>query len=218
MRVTTLGLMAACALACTAPARAAVLITEWMYNPLGASNGEYVEITNRGPAAVNLTGWSFDDSSRAAGSLSLSSLGSLAVGQSAIITELTDAAFRTEWNLPATTKVLGESTQNLGRADEINIYDASNALVDRLTYDDQGTGDVKGPRTQGLSGNPMTVAALGANKAAQWVLAASGDAYGSKLSASGDIGNPGAFSLVPEPTSAVMALAAIAALVRRRRN
>jgi predicted extracellular nuclease len=216
MRTTVLGFATAVLVAAMGSARAAIFISEWMYNPLGATNSEYVEITNRGPGTVDLTGWSFDDSSRTPGALSLSSLGTLAVGQSALITETTDAAFRTEWGLSAVTKVLGGSTQNLGRSDEINIYDAANALVDRLTYDDQGTGDVMGPRTQGVSGNPSTLAALGANKASQWVLSVVGDAYESKASVSGDIGSPGTFA-IPEPAAGVMGLVAALAMVRRRR-
>ena len=218
MRIAAMGLVTACVIG-GSQARAALVISEWMYNPLGATNAEYVEITNRGPGTVNMSGWSFDDSSRAPGSLSLSGLGTLAVGQSAIITEAAEAAFRTEWSLPAAAKVLGGSTQNLGRADEINIYDAANALVDRLTYDDQGTGDVKGPRTQGISGNPMTVAALGANKASLWQLSVANDSYGSKLSASGDLGSPGTFAIVPEPTGgAIIAIGTAALLGRRRRR
>ena len=54
---------------------AVVQITEWMYNPVAATNGEYVEITNRGAAPVDLTGWSFDDSSNVPGGFSLSALG-----------------------------------------------------------------------------------------------------------------------------------------------
>jgi predicted extracellular nuclease len=218
MRVAALGVVAGCVIFAAMPASAALMITEWMYNPLGATNGEYVEIANRGPTAVDLTGWSFDDSTRTPGSLSLSSLGTLAVGEAAIITDLTDAAFRTEWGLSATAKVLGGSTQNLSRGDEINIYDGSSVLVDRLTYDDQGLGNVKGPRTQGISGNPSSPAALGANNASLWVLSAAGDAYQSRLSLSGDIGSPGAFILVPEPGAlAAMSLLTLVGVGRTRR-
>jgi predicted extracellular nuclease len=214
MKKSFLAVFAVCALRAE-PAQAVVQITEWMYNPLGASSGEFVEITNRGAAAVDMTNWSFDDSSRTAGSFSLASLGLLGAGESALITELTAANFRTEWGLAAFVKVVGGNTQNLSRGDEINIYDASSALVDRLTYDDQGSGNVDGPRTQGISGNPPTLAALGANNASLWVLSTAGDAYGSAASVSADIGNPGKFLLVPEPAGAVIVWG-LAALLRRR--
>jgi chitodextrinase len=183
-----------------------VKITEWMYNPL-TSSGEYFEITNLGSTAVSLAGWSFDDDSRLPGTVPLDSLGSLAAGQSAIVTESADATFRTEWSLGADVKILAGNVTNLGRADEINIFDGTDAvanLVDRLTYNDQGTGTVKGPRTQGVAGIPKTAAALGANDASQWQLAAVGDVEGSKASTTGDIGSPGTsrFATTAAPTPA----------------
>lgn len=198
-------------------ALAVVRVTEWMYNPVAATNFEYVEITNRGAAPIDLTGWSFDDNSNVPGSFSLSALGTLAPGESALITEGDAAAFRTEWSLAASVKVIGGNGQNLGRNDEINIYDATNALVDRLTYNDQGIGDVAGPRTQGVSGNPMTLAALGVNKAVLWQLSVVGDAYGSYRSAGNDLGNPGLFLLVPEPSAWLLASLGAALAIRRRR-
>src|SRR5262245_52253661 len=134
MRIASVLALTLAALA-VQPASAAIQITEWMYNPVGATSGEFVEITNRGVAAVDMTNWSFDDNSRTPGSLSLASLGSLAAGESALITEKTAAEFRTEWSLLASIKVVGGSTQNLSRSDEINIYDGT-TLIDRLTYND----------------------------------------------------------------------------------
>lgn len=176
-----------------------VKITEWMYNPVHSS-GEFFEITNLGSTPVSLAGWSFDDDSETPGTVPLDSLGTLAVGQSAIVTESADATFRTEWNLGADVKILAGNTTNLGRADEINIFDGPDAvanLVDRLTYNDQGTGTVKGPRTQGVAGVPTTAAALGANDASQWQLSSVGDAEGSWASTTGDIGSPGKSRFAP---------------------
>ncbi|WP_345762463.1 lamin tail domain-containing protein [Diaminobutyricibacter sp. McL0608] len=183
-----------------------VKITEWLYSPV-SSSGEYIEITNLGAAPVSLTGWSFDDDSETPGTVPLDSLGTLAVGQSAIITESADATFRSEWGLGADVKILAGNTTNLGRADEINIFDGPDAvanLVDRLTYNDQGTGTVKGPRTQGVAGIPKTGAALGANDASQWQLSAVGDAEASWASSTGDIGSPGTsrFALAGPPLPA----------------
>lgn len=185
---------------CSAGARAdaQVRITEWMYD---GSNGEFIEITNLGGGPVNLTGWSFDDDSRAAGTFSLSSLGTLAPGESAVITEAAAAAFRTSWSLPASVKVAGSNTTNLGRNDEINIYNGT-TLVDRLTFGDQNfAGSI---RTQGRSGNPLSAAALGANDPYQWILAALGDEYGSYASVGGQLGNPGVYGAIPEPSSVTL--------------
>ncbi len=130
----------------SAAGSADIRITEWEYN-----GSEFVELTNVGTESHDLTGWSFSDSARTPGNVSLSGFGTVAAGESVILSEATAAAFRTEWSLPTTVKVVGGNTQNLGRSDEINIYDATSSLVDRLTYNDQGTGDVKGPRTDTAS-------------------------------------------------------------------
>jgi len=209
--------LAAVAVLAAGRADAAMRITEWMYNGLGAEgDGEYIEFTNLGVAPVDMTGWSFDDNSRTPGSQSLSGFGTLAPGESAILAEATDTAFRTEWSLAPTVKVVGGNTNNLGRSDEINLYDASNALVDRLTYGDQ---DFAGSiRTQNVSGNPIAFSDLGANNVARWVLSVDGDGYGSRISATGDIGNPGFNAVVPEPATLSIAAVGVAALAARRRR
>lgn len=167
-----------------------VKITEWMYSPVG-SPGEFVEFTNFGPTAIDFTGWSYDDSSRTAGSESLSGFGTVASGESVIFTEATADAFRTAWNLSSSVKIIDGNTNNLGRSDEINLYDASNTLVDRLTFDDQGAGTVKGPRTQGVSGEPVSLGVIVMSNASQWILSVVGDSESSYASAGGDIGSPG---------------------------
>ena len=96
-----------------AGASASIRITEYMYQ--GTNGGadaiaEFFEITNLSAAPVDLTGWSIDDNSRTAGSQSISALGILAVGESAVITEMAEATFRTRWNLGASIKVLETSS------------------------------------------------------------------------------------------------------------
>lgn len=191
----------------------AIRITEWMYNGAGGTAREFVEITNTSGAAIDLTGWSFDDGSRTPGSFLIGSLGVIGAGQSAIICEPTEASFRTAWGLGAAIKIIGGNTNNLGRADEINIYDASNNLVDRLTYDDQTIG---GPRTQGVSGN-IRLANLGANAANLAVASVGGDVFGSYASANGDVGNPGVYLEIPSPGVLTLAAAGGLMVARRRR-
>jgi len=196
------------ALAVTTAAQADVQITEWMYNGANAT-GEYIEFTNLGSTAVNFAGWSFDDASRSAGSVDLSSLGLVGAGQSVILTEATAADFRAAWSLSAAVKIVGGNSNNLGRGDEINLFDGSGQLVDRLTYGDNAIAGTI--RAQNRSGNPLTLAALAPQAVtAAWVLAQSGDSFGSYASTLGDVGNPGEFALaVPEPSGYALLLAGL---------
>ncbi len=167
-------------------------ITEWMYS---GGSGEFIEVTNLGDAAVDLAGWSIDDANATPGAFPLAALGSIAPGESAVITEADATAFRAAWGLPESAKVLGglgvdNAGNNLGRADQIHLYDAGGSLVDRLAYDDQTLG---GPRTQNASGQPGSCAAIGADDVTGWVLSVAGDGFGSWSAGSGDVGTPGVF-------------------------
>lgn len=213
--------LACAAVALIAPwtqAQAQVQVTEWMYNGNGGT-GEYVEFTNLGSTAVDFTGWSFDDDSRTAGAVSLSAIGLLAPGASALITEGSESEFRAAWALGAGVALVGSNTSNLGRADEINLFDASGTLVDRFAY-----GDVAFPgtvRAQNFSGNPLTLADLDTTTVTSgWVLASVGDSFGSYASTLGDVGNPGLFAPVPEPGTLGLLLAGTAVVggIARRRQ
>lgn len=189
-------------------ASAQIRITEWAYS---AGSGEYVEFTNVGASPIDMTGWSYDDDSRAAGTVSLSGFGTVAPGQSVILAEDTASSFAASWNLSGVS-IVGSNTTNLSRNDEINLYDNTNALIDRLTFGDQNiAGSI---RTQNIAGIPSSAAAVGANNVLLWQLAAVGDGFGSYTSLFGDVGNPGTY--VPEPTSFALLVLGSAFAIRRR--
>ncbi|MFD2257186.1 lamin tail domain-containing protein [Luteolibacter algae] len=179
MKPLYLTLAAIAAAAVTAHAQADVQITEIMYTGLF---GEFVEITNGGNASQNMTGWKFSDNARG---LSLASVatatdisgiggGTLAAGDSAIITEVSSTIFIQAWYTEASTalpsgftgipanRIVQNNAVNLGRTDEVNIYangaiDGVNDFVDRVTYTDQGGASAdKGPRSEDVSAVPSS--------------------------------------------------------------
>lgn len=164
-------------------------ITEYMYS---GAPGEFVEFTNVGTTPIDMTGWSFDDSSRTAGSFSLSAFGIVQPGESVVLTEAAEAVFRAAWSLSASVKVIGGLTQNLGRGDEINLYDASGALVDRLTYNDQ---TIPGTiRTENASGWAPVDQLADQTIDVDWRLSTVNDAQNSRTSTAGTIGSPGNYN------------------------
>lgn len=200
----------------SADSHAGMILTEWMYD---GADGEFMEFTNFSNDPIDLTNWSQDDSTRTAGKHAFgSTFGIVQPGESVIVTDATATAFRTAWGLPASIKVFGGYTNDsLGRSDEVNLYDNLGGLIDRFTYNDQGTGTVAGPRTTGASGN-IPVAALNQNNASLAVLSSIGDSYQSHASAGGAVGNPGLYTpFVPEPSSlSLLAIGTLVSTLRRR--
>lgn len=188
-------------------AQAQVQFTEWSYQGV---NGEIIEITNSTGAPLNMAGWSYDDDSRLPGVIDLSGFGVLAAGESAILTDVLASDFRTAWGLSASVKIIGGNTANLGRNDEINLFNGT-TLVDRLTFGDQNIpGSI---RTQNRSGITLP-SNWGANNVLGWFFSTAGDAYGSYASTGGDVGSPG----VAIPTPGALALMGVAGLAATRRR
>jgi predicted extracellular nuclease len=211
------GLLAASTLFASSVSASTVAITEWMYN-----GDEFIEFTNLTNTAVDFNGWSYDDDSRTAGVVNLSAFGLVASGESVILTESDASTFRSNWGLSTSTKIIGGNLVNLGRNDEINLYNSLNTLVDRLSF---GDGNFPGTiRTQNISGNPNGLSVLDQDSVtAGWTLSTVNDSFGSYASLSGGfIGNPGKFALppaaVPVPAAFPMMLSALAAFSLSRKR
>jgi predicted extracellular nuclease len=159
-----------------------------MYTGLGA---EFIEFTNLDSEPVDLTGWSYDDESREPGKVDLSAFGVVAPGQSVVVTEATVPAFQADWHGLVGVSVVGNvADASLGGQDEINLYDPSAALVDRLTY---GHNDFPGSVYANEASGWPCASGLGVNNIYRWWRSAVGDSQGSVQSLSGDVGNPGQF-------------------------
>lgn len=195
--VATTGVADAAPVAVPAPA---IRITELSYQLRDFGEAEFVELTNLGTTPVNLQGWSFDDAGAVAGTFDLSGFGTVAAGESVIITDVTDVAFRSYWGLPSTVKVVGGSTEGLGNGDQVNIWDDADNLVDRLTYDDT-------PRSRDNTVVPTSLAELGADHYDGWVLSTAANDPGSITvdaiaGAPTSIGSPGTSTYAAGPTDA----------------
>lgn len=194
-------------------------ITEWMYKgSITVSGktgfGEFAEFTNTGTTSIDMTGWSYADDSKKAGDVSLSAFGVVAAGESVILTDAPADTFRSDWGLSASVKIIGgNSKDNLGNGDMINLYDTAGTLIDSLTYGSTGN-----PITNGKSCN-IPAADYGLTTASSsWVLASVGDSYGSWTSSLGEVGSPGKISNVPEPATMVLLGLGSLILANRRKS
>lgn len=164
-------------------------ITEWMYQGAG---GEFFELTNMSEEPIDMTGWSMDDDHAVPGAFDLSGFGVVASGESVIVTEALGSAFRDAWGIAPEVKIIDQlgavTGNNLGRNDQIIIFDEGGNIVDRLDYGDQTyPGSI---RTQGISGQACA-ASLGQNDVLAWTLSAVGDEFGSYAASTGEVGTPG---------------------------
>ncbi|MGC3978143.1 MAG: lamin tail domain-containing protein [Paludibacteraceae bacterium] len=129
-----------------------VRITEAMSSSGSGGTNDWIELTNLGTIAVDITGWKMDDSSYAvANAVAFVGVTSIPAGKSVIFLETDDpttdvAAFKTFWgtsldaisigSYPSSGKGVGLS----GNGDGVIIFDASDIEITRVTVPVATTG------------------------------------------------------------------------------
>jgi hypothetical protein len=210
------------------PAHAAdpakLVITELAYGGNAAytgdpGDGEYVELTNVGGTAQDVSGWFFNSSASTTitapaptAGRSLASLADgsgtnavVAPGESVIITDLAPADFRAEWGLKPSVKVVNDGAFTLKKSGSVYVSNGS-VILDQVSYDLSKPG--KGVSAwlsatnladqQTAAGSTFAFAAAATGTSNGWTVAALADSEGSWNSASGSprsVGSPGASSL-----------------------
>jgi hypothetical protein len=198
----TLGVMSVPAVASAAPT-ANVKFTEFSYGgkAKGANgDGEYVEVTNLGTTAVDMTGWGYnrdtlDNTDDATTRIALDGLGTLAPGASGIISDLTAAEFHTEWPSSASVPVVNDGSTNLNSSGHtIDLFDPTDALTDQVTWaaaflSGKGKSAWVDSAHVGKEGTDTT----------GWTISTVGDPEASTTSVNGAVGSPGSFTPYAPP-------------------
>lgn len=225
MQFPTLAPVALTLALAAAGAQAAIVVTEvapWSSGN-SAVGADWFELTNTGPVAVDIAGWSVDDNSNSFGSArALQGIASIGAGESVVFIETASpaaaaASFLSVWfggAAPAGLRIGSYSGAGVGLGtggDAVNVFDAAGALVTRVGF---GASPSAAPfasfdNAAGLSG-AVTLDTL-----------SMAGVHGAFVSADGlEIGSPGTVAAVPEPgTVALMlgGLGLVGAIARRRR-
>ncbi len=180
---------------------------------------DWFELTNFGSAAVNLTGWTMDDSSNGSAKVALTGITSIAAGQSVIFTEnAAKASFLSTWfgsKAPAGLLIGNYTGSGVGLSqsgDAVNIFNASGVLQANVVF---GASDATSPfqtfdNAAGLNNTTLSqLSVVGVNGA----FVAANDVT--------EIGSPGRIAAVPEPETYALALTAlvvIGGLARKRQR
>lgn len=206
-------------------AQAQVRITE--VAPWSSGNSpvlaDWFELTNFGAAAVDLTGWSMDDSSATPGVAPLTGVSSIAAGQSVIFVEgdgSANSTFIDTWfggSAPAGFAIGNYAGSGVGLStggDAVNVFDASSVLQAGVSFG--SSPGLPGPfptfdNAAGLDGAISQPSVVGVNGA----FVAPGDLV------LVEIGSPGTITNVPEPGSVALLMigaGAMACVIHNRRR
>lgn len=211
----------------TVSAHAALHITEVMAasgHAGGAGNGDWFEIYNSGPTAIDLTGWSWDDNTFTPGA---HTFGSISIAPNSVVLVVDEnAALINFWKndvwsigtpgvVLVNTEVGGFSGLGSG-GDSVAIYNSGGTLETSVTFGAASTGS---SFAWDLSGVSLGFSIAGTNGA--YVAPKDGndnaaDTDPSLYAAGSDVASPGV--AVPEPSSAAFLLLGLTAATLRRRR
>jgi Lamin Tail Domain len=200
-------------------ASANLRITEVMSssNGLGLPTPDWIEVTNYGASAVDLTGWRIDDGSFSfAVSAALNGIASIGAGESVIFIESAAGAgiagFRTHWGGLSGVQVGYYSGSGLGFSsggDGACLFDSGGAILSQVSFGVATSGssffygwDAAGVLDPSYTAVVSTVGTLGT----QVTVASTGDTASAGT----------ALSVVPAPGA--LALLALGGMARRRRR
>lgn len=206
------------AVALSSSALASIRITEVMSssNGLGTPTPDWIEVTNYGSSAVDLTGWRIDDGSFSlAVSAVLNGVTSIGAGESVIFIESAAGAgiagFRTFWGGLSSLQVGFYSGSGLGFSsggDGACLFDASGSILSQVSFGAATSGssffygwDASGNLDPSYNGLVSTVGSIGTQIG---------------FSSSGDTSSAGTAIGVPAPGA--IALLGLAGLAGRRRR
>jgi hypothetical protein len=200
-------------------ASANLRITEVMSssNGLGLPTPDWIEVTNYGASAVDLTGWRIDDGSFSfAVSAALNGIASIGAGESVIFIESAAGAgiagFRTHWGGLSGVQVGYYSGSGLGFSsggDGACLFDSGGAILSQVSFGVATSGssffygwDAAGVLDPSYTAVVSTVGTIGT----QVTVASTGDTASAGT----------ALSVVPAPSA--LALLALGGRARRRRR
>src|SRR5690606_9994478 len=107
----------------TSSAHAELVITEIMSQSAHAGSIDWFEITNTGAAAVDLSGYQWEDDTARNPRPAFPSGVSIAPGESIVVSNNQDPVqFRSNWGLAESVQVLIVNGPGLGSNDQVNLY------------------------------------------------------------------------------------------------
>ena len=209
---------AAIGAAIASSASANIRITEVMSssNGLGLPTPDWIEVTNYGSTAIDLTGWRIDDGSfNFAVSAALSGISTIAAGESVIFIESAAGAgiagFRTSWGGISSVQVGYYSGSGLGFSsggDGACLFDTTLTILSQVSFGVATSGssffygwDASGVLDPSYNGIVSTVGTIGSQVT---------------FTSTGDTASIGTALAVPAPGA--IALLGLAGLVGRRRR